>query len=97
MKGFPGHGAPVNLLSRNVLPPNELLLRGFEPTAASPVPTIKAPYGAISNRQPPCRPEVAGSPVSRLLARVAVVSSWSRVHATTRTSWVVEVRPPWQV
>ena len=60
MNGLLGQAAPVNRLRRRVLPPSELRLRGLVPVAASPVPTNSEPLLAISSRQPPCWPVVAG-------------------------------------
>src|SRR6188508_631516 len=98
MNGLAGHGLPVVRLNRNVLPPSELRLRGLVPTAASPVPTRRAPLRLIRSRQPPCRPEEVGSPFSRVRIRVALVAALFSRHATTRTSCPPPARnPPWQV
>ena len=98
MNGLLGQAAPVIRLSRSVLPPSEFRLRGLLPVAASPVPTNSEPSLAISRRQPPCWPVVAGMPVTRRRTRVARSGPVRSRHETTRTSCPPPVRlAPWQV
>jgi len=89
-------GAPVRRWTRNTLPPSESRSRGLVPTAASPVPTRRASVSrSSSSRQPPCRPELEGSPET-------TVRRWDSVRhlASTRQrvtwTWLPPFVAPWQ-
>ncbi len=98
MNGLLGQGRPENRFRRRVLPPREARLRGLVPTAASPVPTTRAPLGPISSRQPPWRPLVVGSPVSSCRWSVACALRGPSRQAITLMSCPPPVLwLPWQV
>ena len=59
---------------------------GLLPVAASPVPTNSEPSLAISSRQPPCRPVVAGKPGEEGRVEGRRVAACCRRQATTLTS-----------